>query len=112
MDFPGSNYINLLAKATDAYSLRQKVTASNIANIDTPGYKKLSVSFEHELRQARKTGTRPLSDVNPVVVSSDHQPVLEDEMLIMADTQMRVQLVTKALRENFELIRTGINGRT
>lgn len=41
--------IPLLAKALDAYALRQKVIGNNIANITTPGYKCQAVSFEKEL---------------------------------------------------------------
>ena len=41
--------IPLLGKALDAYNLRQKVIASNIANIGTVGYRSQKVSFEDEL---------------------------------------------------------------
>ena len=109
-----NNQINLLAKAMDAYALRQKMTASNVANIDTPGYKKMAVSFENELQQAQKLlpGHESLDSVNPRIIQTDEKPILENEMLEMADTQMRIQLVTRSLRENFEQLRTGITGRT
>lgn len=38
--------------AMDGLSLRQRVTANNIANVDTPNYKAQSVSFENQLQQA------------------------------------------------------------
>ena len=41
--------IPVLHRALDAYTLRQKVIAGNIANITTPGYKAQSVKFEDEL---------------------------------------------------------------
>lgn len=109
-----NNHIKLLSQAMDAYSLRQKMTASNIANIDTPGYKKLSVSFEEELQQAEQLQNpiQQLHQVEARVVQTDSKPILEEEMMEMADTQMRIQLVTRALRENFEQIRTGITGQT
>lgn len=40
-----------LEKALDAASLRQKTAAHNIANQNTPGFKRSYVSFEEELRQ-------------------------------------------------------------
>ncbi len=46
--------IPLLSKALDAYALRQKVTAANIANVTTPGYKSQRVSFEEQLTQAQQ----------------------------------------------------------
>ena len=109
-----NQHINLLAKAMDTYALRQEMTASNVANIDTPGYKRVSVSFEEELRQADEglVGSRELSDVNPTVVQTDDEPILEDELLEMADTQVRVQLVTRALRHNFDQLRASITGRS
>ncbi len=36
----------------DASALRQKAIANNIANVNTPGYKRIEVSFESELRKA------------------------------------------------------------
>jgi flagellar basal-body rod protein FlgB len=38
--------------ALDGLSLRQRVTAQNIANVDTPGYKAQHVSFETQLARA------------------------------------------------------------
>lgn len=48
------NYVNVLDKAADASALRNKIIGNNIANIDTPGYKRQDVSFENELRHALK----------------------------------------------------------
>jgi len=46
------NYINVLDKAADASWLRNEVIANNIANVDTPGYKRKDVAFEGELSRA------------------------------------------------------------
>ena len=46
------NYVNMLDKALDAAWIRNEVISNNIANVDTPGYKRQDVSFENELRQA------------------------------------------------------------
>lgn len=40
------NYINLLGKAADASWKRNEVITNNIANVDTPGYKRKDVRFE------------------------------------------------------------------
>ena len=40
------NYINVLDKAADASWTRNDVLANNIANADTPGYKRKDVQFE------------------------------------------------------------------
>ncbi|MBO5302598.1 MAG: flagellar basal body rod protein FlgB [Lachnospiraceae bacterium] len=44
------NYINVLNKAADASWLREETIANNIANADTPGYKRKDVNFESALR--------------------------------------------------------------
>ncbi|SFB66672.1 flagellar basal body rod protein FlgB [Butyrivibrio sp. YAB3001] len=46
------DYINVLDKAADASWIRNEVLANNIANVDTPGYKRQDVNFEDELERA------------------------------------------------------------
>lgn len=46
------NYINVLDKAADASWTRNDVLANNIANADTPGYKRKDVQFETYLSNA------------------------------------------------------------
>ena len=53
-----SQPINLLEKALAGSSLRHKVISNNIANINTPGYKKMEVSFENELAVAAQSENR------------------------------------------------------
>lgn len=46
------NYINVLDRAADASWMRNEVIANNIANVDTPNYKRQDVAFEGELTRA------------------------------------------------------------
>jgi len=46
-----------LAKTLDAAAARQKAIANNIANVETPGYKRVYVSFENELRSVMEEGS-------------------------------------------------------
>ena len=48
------DYINVLDKAADAAWLRNELIANNIANQDTPGYKRKDVDFESQLTEALK----------------------------------------------------------
>ncbi|MBR6003500.1 MAG: flagellar basal body rod protein FlgB [Lachnospiraceae bacterium] len=48
------DYINVLDKAADASWLRNQAIANNIANVDTPGYKREDITFEKELKKALK----------------------------------------------------------
>ncbi len=49
------NYINVLSKAADASWLRNDAISNNIANVDTPNYKRQDVSFETELKHALRS---------------------------------------------------------
>lgn len=106
-----SNHSALLAKAMDSYSLRQKISSSNIANIDTPGYTRHEVEFENVLQEARKSDTN-MHEVNPRIKETDEDVILENELIEMADTQMRVQLVTRSLRHHFDTLKAGITSTT
>ncbi len=106
--------LQLLRHAMQAYTWRLKALAANIANLDTPGYRRVGVSFEEALQQARHQipGLRQPEEVEPRMRMENTPPVLEDELMELADTQMRTQLTTRALREHFDLMRTAITGRT
>ncbi|SFP90875.1 flagellar basal-body rod protein FlgB [Lachnospiraceae bacterium XBB1006] len=51
------DYINVLDKAADASYLRNQAIAHNIANDDTPGYKRVDVDFQtvlaHEIGRSK-----------------------------------------------------------
>ena len=46
------DYIRVLDKAADASWLRNEAISHNLANIDTPGYKRKDVEFESILKEA------------------------------------------------------------
>lgn len=48
------DYVNVLDKAADASWLRNDTIANNLANVDTPGYKRQDVDFESQLAHALK----------------------------------------------------------
>ena len=85
--------------------------ASNVANLDTPGYRRISVSFEDELQDARRSGNADPGTLTAEVSVEDRPAQLEDELMELADTQMRSQLASRALHEHFSRVRTGITGR-
>lgn len=105
--------VGLLRQAMQAYSMRNQAISANLANIDTPGYQRMSVSFEEALQDARRglPSGRGLGTVAPHTEVGEEAPVLEDEMLDLAENNMRQQLATRALTEHFGLMRTGITGQ-
>ena len=57
MPIPATDVVaSTLRAALDGLSLRQRVTADNISNIDTPGFRASTVDFESSLRTALTDG--------------------------------------------------------
>lgn len=46
------DYMNVMDKAADAAWLRNDCISNNLANVDTPGYKREDVDFKAQLKQA------------------------------------------------------------
>ncbi len=101
-----------LNSALDGLSMRQRVIADNIANVQTPGYHAKRVSFEDSLAAAVRSGS---GAVKPSVASS-LEPTREDgnnvnldtETLSNIDTNLRYQLATRAMDGQFSSIRTAM----
>lgn len=77
--------LNVLAKSLDASSLRQKVLADNVANVDTPGFKRSDVDFQAALASAlgEQGQTLPLKETLqghlPGVADSGSNIVVKDQ---------------------------------
>lgn len=52
IDTGAFDYINVLDKAADASWKRNELIADNLANSDTPGYKRKDIDFESTLKEA------------------------------------------------------------
>lgn len=62
----------LLNKMVDFTALKQKVIANNIANVNTPGYKHLDVSFKDNLQDALRNDA-PVEDVRLSVEATNRE---------------------------------------
>ncbi len=59
------NSIDMQRRALDASWLRQRVLSNNIANVDTPGYKRQDVDFESMLKNYMATGRVNMTTTDP-----------------------------------------------
>ena len=74
------DYVNLLDSAADAAWLRNEAIANNIANADTPGYKRQEVQFEDELKKAlRRTGETTTDGKVSALKTSDARPIVYED---------------------------------
>jgi flagellar basal-body rod protein FlgB len=118
--FPKSN----LQKALDASWLRNEVISNNIANVDTPGYKRKTVKFEEFLSGEMKTGkiskgqTRLKS--SDIMVSHDYSTLsyrsdgnnvdIENEMAELATNSLRYNTLIQKMNGDFQNLRKVIRG--
>jgi flagellar basal-body rod protein FlgB len=105
-----------LQVALSGLAMRQRVTANNIANIETPGFRAGKVQFENALQSALAGGTSP-DAVRPGVARSleptrlnGNNVNLDEETLSNVDTGLRYQLALRAMDGKFGLISDVIKG--
>ena len=137
--FPDDLTTAVLTQAMAGYSARNTAIANNIANAETPGYKRVDVSFESALadaveadrdRMLRDVGagitaidgsdvTRALDEVAPNVLSTDTTTMRvdgsnvdpDDEMARLSENQLASNTVVSLLDKRFTQFRTAITGR-
>lgn len=86
--------INVLSKAMDASLLKQQTINNNIANSDTPGYKKQTVEFESYLASALKSANNKATDVDlnsingKVILENPEYSMRLDENNVDIDVEM------------------------
>ena len=115
----------LAAKKTlDAVALRQEAIASNIANVETPGYKRLDLasSFQTALESAcaSRDGQQIASlepalapDPNAVPLGRDGNTVnLEQEMAQMTQNTLVHSLETQLVSNTLMRLRMAISGKS
>lgn len=68
------NSIDMLHRSLDVQTLRYQVTANNISNAETPGYKKQVVNFESELKKALESRDNPNNSLRMVTTDERHIP--------------------------------------
>jgi flagellar basal-body rod protein FlgB len=121
-----------LERSLDAATLRQKVIADNIANVDTPYFKRSEVRFE-ELLQQEMNGSglegyrtdprhfyigKPSKPV-PQIVRDESSMVnnnlnnvdIDYEMSLMAKNQLRYNVMVQQANGEIKKLRTAIGGR-
>ena len=104
---------SVLATTLDGLATRQSVIADNIANVDTPGFRAVSVDFESSLSAALQRGEMPTSGVRATTLPSNapagtdgNNVDLRQESLSAIQTQFQYQMMTRAVSDRFALVRT------
>ncbi len=114
------DYVNVLQKAADASWERNEVLANNIANVNTPGYKRKDIDFEAQLRRAlgssryesvdSKVSHLKSSEITPRVYTDasnfsyriDGNNVdIDTEGVELASNQIKYQGLTMSINQEF-----------
>jgi len=115
-----------LGRFLDVDVARYKLVSTNLANIDTPGYRTRDLDFRAELQRAAaeeagaesvEEGHLHLASTGPVarqvhglIERPDGNNVsVERESLLLAESQMKFNLGVQLLKDQFHLILTAIN---
>jgi len=112
-----------LERALDQSALRHRVLATNIANVDTPGYRTRDVpTFANEIEQAMAQSSdedapaAPLMtpvarEVRGLMERPDGNNVsVERESLLLAQNQLRFEVAVAFLKTEFHRLALAING--
>ncbi len=103
-----------LHSALTGLAQRQRVTADNIANLQTPGFLAGRVDFESGLHGALAGGRTPAA--SPGTVRRSLEPTrldgnnvnLDAEAVIATETGLRYQLALNALNGKYDVLRTAL----
>lgn len=110
-------HILAMQKVLDGLALRQEVIANNLANVNTPGFKRAVVSFEQELQSALKhRDVRSLYRVEPQITVQSQTSLRPDgnnvdidmEMAELAANTLQYNAVARLLSGQFGLLRSAI----
>jgi flagellar basal-body rod protein FlgB len=118
----------------DASAMRLKAISNNIANVNTPGYKRIEVDFESELRKAlnpqvlqgartdnghMNIGRPDLGTIQPQAYRPNDPTLpgqvnnvdIDMEMAKLAENQILFQAGVKFLSERSAVLRSAISGK-
>lgn len=122
-------------KSLDAAMLRSRTIANNIANVNTPGYQRVEISFENQLRSALKkssvqgavtqSGHIPLGrkdldkvqpkaykPIDPTLPSGVNNVDIDTEMSKLAENQLLFSFGARAIKERLKTLDGAIKGRS
>ncbi|BDU50487.1 flagellar basal body rod protein FlgB [Haliovirga abyssi] len=133
-----SNNITILEKGLDAYSKRANVLANNIANVNTPNYKREDIQFESILRETLSkdnsekikgvttnskhfeiNSTPSLENIGAKIIREDNTTMrndgnsvdIEKEQGELAKNNIRYQFAATRLTQNFFILKSVIKGK-
>lgn len=124
------NYINVLNKAAGASWTKNEIIANNIANVDTPDYKRKDLSFETVLSEAlsdtsvhTKNMDKKVANINLATLKPDvyteystlsyrydgNNVDIDTEQAYLADNQIKYYTLLDSMTHEFNRLKTVLN---
>ena len=119
------DYVNVLNRAADAAWQRNEAISNNIANVDTPGYKRQDVAFESVLQKAlgnnwyesmdekvsninlsRLRGRAYVDYANYSYRLDGNNVDIENENVMLAENQLKYQGLISSINQEFTNLQT------
>ena len=92
----------------DLLSTRQKLVASNLANLDTPGYKTRDIDFQFEFLSKIEDAKPEIIEPELPAKNDGNNVSLDRETRLLSENAMRFQLASLLARGEFRHIRSAI----
>jgi len=115
IDFDGGT-LGSLKRDMEALDLRAKVAMHNIANQNTPGFKRYYVSFEELLRAAFHSGSDAQAVQPQVLRDTSGAPGMNnvsliDEQAVLEKVRLMNELVSRRIGGHFSKLNKAISSR-
>jgi flagellar basal-body rod protein FlgB len=131
----GKGKLPAVIKSLDASMLRARTIANNIANVNTPGFKRVEVAFEDELRRAlddvRLQGSKTSEGhmnigrkridqvmpqayrpVDPTLPSGVNNVDIDTEMAKLAENQIQFNFAMRFMRGTYKKLNSAIQAKS
>ena len=119
--FTSQNY-QVARQLMDATVLRHQALAANIANAETPGYKRvdLAPTFSSQLQAAIQRGAGELQKLQPQLVDDTTSKAvrpdgnnveIEKELMLLGRNSTEYSFLTQVVSTDIRNLRTAITGR-
>jgi len=126
------NYINILNKAAGASWTRNEIIANNLANVDTPDYKRKDLNFESLLADALSNTSLHTNNMDKKVASLQNTSLrpriyteysnlsyrydgnnvdMDTEQAYLADNQIKYYALLDSMTHEFNRLKTVLNNR-
>lgn len=122
------NYINVLNKAANASWKRNELISNNIANVDTPGYKRKDIQFQPYLQSAllgdgsldSRVADVDLGNLDATIYTDNasfsyrldgNNVDIDTESAMLAENQIYYQSLLESMTQEFSRIRTVLAAR-